>query len=142
MAEQQRAEQLQLEIVTPRQTVLQAQAEWVVVPGSVGELGILPEHVPLVTTLESGVLQFEAGGEVNRVAVHYGYAQVQGGSVTVLAEMAERAGEIDLPRARAAEEKARSELQELIGRQDAEEARLNQLEAKLKRAIVRQSLEA
>ena len=62
--------------------------------------------------------------------------------MTILAEMAERAGEIDLARAKAAEEKARSELQELTAGQDGEEARLNKLEAKLKRAVVRQSLEA
>ena len=134
------AEQLQLEIVTPEQMVLETVADWVTVPGSEGELGILPEHVPLVTALESGVLQFAADGQVKRIAVHYGYAQVQGTTVTVLAQMAEQANGIDLSRAKDAERRAREKLAELTSAQNDEEVRMQQYEAKLKRALVRQSL--
>lgn len=134
------AEQLELEIVTPEQMVLATGADWVTVPGSEGELGILPEHVPLVTALDSGVLQFSVDGSVRRVAVHYGYAQVQGTTVTILAQMAEEAGEIDLGRAKEAERQAREKLAELIAAQNEEENRMEIYEAKLKRALVRQSL--
>ncbi|MCZ6628136.1 MAG: F0F1 ATP synthase subunit epsilon [SAR324 cluster bacterium] len=133
------AEQLKLEIVTPQHTVLETEASWVVVPGTEGELGILPEHVPLMTTLGSGVLQFDREGGVSRVAVHYGYAQVQSDTVTILAEMAEQADDIDVARARDAEQRARSELQELISKQNEEETRIKKCEAKLSRALVRQS---
>lgn len=134
------AEQLQLEIVTPERMMLETSAEWVTVPGSEGELGILPEHVPLVTSLDSGVLQFSSEGAVKRVAVHYGYAQVQGTTVTVLAQMAEDAEGIDLGRAQEAERRAREKLAELIDTQNEEENRVKKYEAKLKRALVRQSL--
>ncbi len=134
------AEQLTLEIITPIQTLLQTTVDWVTLPGSEGELGILPSHVPVVTTLDSGILQFEAEGRTNRVAVHYGYAQVQGSTVTVLSEMAEQAGDVDLSRAQDAEQRARRELQELVGKQNGEEQRVQKFEGKLKRAMVRQAL--
>lgn len=134
------AEKLHLEIITPIKTVLEADADWVTVPGSEGELGVLPEHVPVVSTLDSGILQFQGDGALGRVAVHYGYVQVQGSHVTVLSEMAERAQDIDMARARDAEQRARQALQELIGKQNEEEHRIAKYEAKLKRAIVRQSL--
>jgi len=140
MAEQPRTAQLELEIVTPEQMVLQAEAEWVTIPGTEGELGVLPEHVPLVTALDTGVLQFASQGTVKRVAVHYGYAQVQGSTVTVLAQMAEEAAVIDLNRARDAERRAREKLQELVAAQTEEDSRMDKYEAKLKRALVRLSL--
>ncbi len=134
------AERLNLEIITPQQIVLQTAVDWVTIPGSEGELGVLPGHVPLVTTLDSGILQFESDGRKQTVAVHYGYAQVRGSTVTVLSDMAERADEIDLGRARDAEEKARQALGKMVGRQNTEEERLQKFEAKLKRAIMRQSV--
>ena len=134
------AEQLQLEVVTPERMVLNVSADWVTIPGSEGELGILPEHVPLVTALETGVLQYSVDGKVSRMAVHYGYAQVQGATVTVLAQMAEQADGIDLGRAQDAERKAREKLAELISEQGDEEDRMDKHEAKFKRALVRQSL--
>lgn len=134
------AEQLTLEVITPNQTLLHTTVDWVTLPGSEGELGILPQHVPLVTNLDSGILRFEAEGRTSLLAVHYGYAQVQGSTVTVLSEMAERAEEIDLSRAKEAEQRARQTLQELIGKQNDEEQRVQKFEAKLKRAIVRQTL--
>ena len=137
MAEQLR---LELEIVTPEQMVLQTGADWVTVPGSEGELGILPQHVPLMTSLDSGILHYSADGTVKRVAVHYGYAQVQGSTVTVLAQMAEESNGIDLGRAKDAERKARERLAELTAAQNGEEDRRAKYEAKLKRALVRQIL--
>lgn len=133
------AEQLQLEIVTSERQFLETTVDWVTIPGSEGELGIMPDHVPLVTRMDSGILRYQSGGEISAVAVHYGYAQVQGNRVTVLPEMAEGADEIDLDRARGAETRAREELQK-IQHEQREEDRLDKYEAKLERAVIRQSM--
>ena len=129
---------LKLEILTPTKKVLTTETQWVTLPGSLGELGILPEHLPLMTTMDTGVLQFERGGKVVKMAVHYGYATVSDDAITVLSEMVEKADEIDLDRARNAESKARAELERLIGEQQAEDHRMNKFTAKLQRALIRQ----
>ena len=133
-------EQLQLEIITPEKKILETVADWVTIPGQEGELGILPQHVPVVTRLGTGLVQVGSGEGVTLVAVHYGYAQVQGDKVSILSEMAELPDELDLDRARDAEKKARAELNKIISEQSKEKGRLDKYEAKLKRSIVRQSL--
>ncbi|MBI4081845.1 MAG: F0F1 ATP synthase subunit epsilon [Candidatus Lambdaproteobacteria bacterium] len=134
------AEQLRLRVVTPRREMLSTTTAWVTLPGTMGELGILPQHVPLVTALDTGILAYEHEGGSERMAVHYGYAHVSGDTVTVLAEMAERAGEIDVFRARDAERRAREEISRMIAKQTEEEQRIRKYEAKLRRAMLRQSL--
>ena len=134
------ADLLTLEILTPQKRVLTAETPFVTVPGTMGELGILPEHIPLVTTVESGILSYEEDGQRKRAAVHYGYAQVEGDKVTVLSKMVEQDGEIDTERARDAEKRAREKLAELIAAQNEEMHNMNKYEAKLRRALVRQSL--
>ena len=129
---------LTLEILTPARQVLKTEAAGVTLPGIMGELGILPEHVPLVTQLASGLLSYEANGQRRYCAVHYGYARVEDDHITVLCEMAEPIEEINLERARSAEGKAREELNRLLQTQEAEELRLKKYEAKLHRAMVRQ----
>ena len=94
------ADLLTLEILTPQKRVLSAETPWVTLPGSEGELGILPQHVPLVTAMGSGVLAYEEDGQRKQAAVHYGYVQVAGDRVTLLSQMVETSGEIDLERAR------------------------------------------
>ena len=132
---------LSLEIVTPQRKVLEAQTEWVTLPGSEGEMGILPEHIPLVTTLETGIVTY-AGGQGNQsLAVHWGYAQVEKNRVTVLAELAESAEDIDVERARDAETRAKEELLQINLTTDdweSEKRRLDKYELKLKRSLVRQ----
>ncbi|MBI3993748.1 MAG: F0F1 ATP synthase subunit epsilon [Candidatus Lambdaproteobacteria bacterium] len=133
------AEQLHLEVITANKQLLETDAEWVTLPGSEGELGVLPEHVPVVTTLDTGLLRYSAAGKETVIAVHYGYAQVASNRVTVLPDMAETGAMIDIPRAKRAEQRAREELQRLQREQD-EYNRLRIYESKLKRAMVRQSL--
>ena len=132
---------LSLEIVTPQRKVLEAQTEWVTLPGSEGEMGILPEHIPLVTTLETGIVTY-AGEQGNQsLAVHWGYAQVEKNRVTVLAELAESAEDIDVERARDAETRAKEELSQINLSADdweSEKRRLDKYEFKLKRSLVRQ----
>jgi F-type H+-transporting ATPase subunit epsilon len=134
------AEQLHLQIITPQREVLTLETPWVVLPGSEGELGILPQHIGLVTTLGSGILTYGVNDRTQGVAVHYGYAQVHDDQVIVLAEMAETAADVDLARAMNAEQKARTELARALGEQMAEETRMRKYEGKLRRAFVRQQL--
>jgi F-type H+-transporting ATPase subunit epsilon len=133
-------DQLNLRIITPERELLHLQTPWVTVPGTEGELGILPHHIPLVTTLDSGILKCERDGKELWVAVHYGYAQITQEGVIVLADMAETADDLDVARAKNAEQKARAALRTLLEEQQLEEYRMKKYESKLKRAMVRQTL--
>ena len=138
------ANQLSLEVVTPYRTVLIEDVESVTLPGIEGELGILPEHIPLLTTLDTGIMSYvSSSGNTQAIAVHWGYAQVEGNSVRVLAELAETADEIDIERAKDAEKKAKDIL--LTGATTTSsweegESRQDKYESKLKRSIVRQKV--
>ena len=138
------ADKLSLEVVTPFRTVLNEDVDSVTLPGIEGELGILPEHVPLLTKLDTGIMSYLNGsGNTQAIAVHWGYAQVDGNNVRVLAELAETADEIDLPRAEEAEKKAKELLQS--GKPNSsewedEENRQKIYENKLSRSIVRQAV--
>ncbi len=138
------ADKLSLEVVTPFRTVLNEYVDSVTLPGIEGEMGILPEHVPLLTTLDAGIMSYVNGnGKTQVIAVHWGYAQVDGNNVRVLAELAETADEIDLPRALEAEKKAKELLQS--GKTNSsdwedEESRQKVYENKLQRSVVRQAV--
>ena len=137
------ANQLSLEVVTPHRTVLIEDVESVTLPGIEGELGILPEHIPLLTTLDTGIMSYKNNGNKQVIAVHWGYAQVEGNSVRVLAELAETAEEIDLQRAKEAEKKAKNMLVSGISSTtdlEDEQSRQKKYEGKLKRSIVRQTV--
>jgi len=90
------AESLRLEVVTPSHRVLEARADEVRIPGALGELGILPGHTPLLTSLGTGELKWTEGSEEGRLVVQGGFAEVQPDAVTVLASVAETAEEIHL----------------------------------------------
>jgi F-type H+-transporting ATPase subunit epsilon len=134
--------QLNLEVVTPHRTVLVEDVESVTLPGIEGELGILPAHIPLLTTLDTGIMSYSRSGKTQAIAVHWGYAQVEGNNVRVLAELAETATEIDLQRAKEAEKQAKEILVSGTPATDwkAEESRQKKYESKLKRSIVRQTV--
>ena len=138
------SDQLNLEVVTPHRTVVIEDVESVTLPGIEGELGILPEHIPLLTTLDTGIMSYKNGsGKTQAIAVHWGYAQVEGNSVRVLAELAETADEIDIERAKDAEKKAKEILisgAPTTSSWEEEENRQNKYESKLKRSIVRQKV--
>ena len=134
--------QLQLEIVTPYRTILNELVDSIIVPGIEGEMGILSEHVPLLTIMDSGVLSYTKNDKTNSIAVHWGYAQVDGNNVRVLVELVEKSDEIDLDRAKEAENKAKKNLNTLIKTEKLEDEENRQIkyENKLKRSIVRQRL--
>jgi F-type H+-transporting ATPase subunit epsilon len=125
------AETIQLEIVTPERLVVNEAVEYIEIPGKTGYLGVLPGHAPLISELAAGELTYRMGNQTKRVAVAWGFAEVLQTKVTVLAETAERAEEIDTARAEAAKKKAETELQK-AGPEGDEEA-----QAALQRATAR-----
>lgn len=104
------ADTIQLEIVTPERLVVNTTAEEIQIPGKSGYLGVLPGHAPLITELAVGEISYRTGSELKRLAVAWGFAEVLPEKVTILAETAEKAEEIDVSRAQAAKRKAEDEL--------------------------------
>ena len=96
------AERLSLEVVTPGRRVLVQEAAEVRIPGVVGELGVLPGHTPLLTSLGTGQLSWFDGSDTGRLALQGGFAEVLSSKVTVLAMIAELPEEIDVEAARVA----------------------------------------
>jgi F-type H+-transporting ATPase subunit epsilon len=123
---------LQVEIVTAERSVLQETADMVVAPGAEGVLGILPRHAPMIALLKAGELRLKRGSEEHAIAVAGGVMQVGPTKVTVLADAAERAEEIDEARAREAVERARQRMTEARDKADQIE-----LTAAIERANVR-----
>ena len=103
-------ENIELEVVTPERHVLSDSVQSLEIPGKDGYLGILPGHAPLITELGIGILTYHKGAEVRYLTVIHGYAEVLPDRVIVLAELSERAEEIDLARVRSALERAQAEL--------------------------------
>ncbi len=99
-----------LDIVTPEKVVFSEEIEFIVAPGADGELGVLPEHAPLVTALKVGVMRVQQGGKFFKVAVSGGFMEVKNSRVVVLADTAERADQIDVDRARSAKQRAEQRL--------------------------------
>ncbi|HJZ98068.1 MAG TPA: F0F1 ATP synthase subunit epsilon [Candidatus Solibacter sp.] len=103
------AETLELEIATPERELVREQVDDVQVPGRNGYMGILPGHAALVGLLGVGVLTYTRGTEKRYMAVHGGFVEVADDHVRVLADTAERAEEIDIPRAKRALDRAMEE---------------------------------
>jgi F-type H+-transporting ATPase subunit epsilon len=104
------ADTFQLEIVTPEKKVVETKAEEIQIPGKNGYLGVLPGHAPLITELAVGEIKYREGGNEQKLAVAWGFAEVLPDKVTILAESAERPNEIDVDRARKAKQRAEQRL--------------------------------
>src|SRR3990170_3939588 len=102
---------LKLEIVTPERLAYADTVDAVVLPGSEGELGVLPHHAPLVSTLGMGELRIRKGGTEESFAIFGGFLQVRPDKVVVMAELADLASEIDLEAAREARREAERALE-------------------------------
>jgi F-type H+-transporting ATPase subunit epsilon len=103
-------EAIELQIVTPERHVLQETVQSVEIPGKEGYLGVLPGHAPLITELGVGILAYRKGSENRFLTVIHGYAEVLPDRVIVLAEISEKAEEIDVGRTRAAHDRAQADL--------------------------------
>ena len=104
------ADTFQLEIVTPEKMVVRDSAEEMQIPGKNGYLGILPGHAPLITELGVGEITYRNAGVSHSLSVAWGFAEILPEKVTVLAEAAERPGEIDVSRAEKAKQRAEAAL--------------------------------
>lgn len=104
---------IQIEIVTPERLIINATAAELTIPGKNGYLGILPGHAPLITELGVGHISFRTPeGKQQWLAVAWGFAEVLPDKVTIMAEVAERAEEIDIARAQTAKQRAESVLKQ------------------------------
>lgn len=121
-----------LEVVTPERIVYSQDVNMVIVKGAAGELGILPNHIPLVTPLKIAPVTIKKGNSSEHLAVNGGFMEVRKEKVVILAESAETPGDIDVERARAA--KGRAE-QRLASKQD--EIDFRRAELALQRAMNR-----
>jgi F-type H+-transporting ATPase subunit epsilon len=101
---------LTLEVVTPDRALVREEVDEVQLPGSEGYLGVLPGHTPLLATLNVGELWYRVGQEKHYLAIAGGFVEVLPDRVTVLAQIAERAQDIDVARAEAAKQRAEEKL--------------------------------
>ena len=126
------ATSIRLDVVTAERVVYSEDVDAVVAPGIEGQLGILPHHAPLMTTLQMGELRARKGGEEFSLAISGGFLEVRPDRVIVLADAAERAEEIDVARAEEAKRRAEEQLRHHPPTVDAARA-----EATLHRSLIR-----
>ncbi|HVZ19859.1 MAG TPA: F0F1 ATP synthase subunit epsilon [Vicinamibacterales bacterium] len=116
-----------LEIVTPDRPLVTEQVDEVELPGSQGYFGVLPGHTPVLASLQVGELWYRQGSETHYLAIAFGFVEVLPDRVTVLAQIAERAQDIDVARAEAARKRAEERLAQPLSPQaemDFERARI------------------
>jgi F-type H+-transporting ATPase subunit epsilon len=126
---------LHLTVVTAERALLdESGIDFISVPGSKGRLGILPQHTPLLSTLEPGDLYYRSGGDEYHFAISGGFLEVAENQVTILADAAERADEIDEARAEESRQRAEATLRR---RDELTQEELRQAEASLRKAATR-----
>src|SRR6476620_4939542 len=113
-----------LEIVTPDRSLVTAQVDELQLPGSQGYFGVLPGHTPLLTTLQVGEMWYRIGQEKHHLHVAFGFVEVLPDRVTVLAQIAEKAEDIDVSRAEAARRRAEERIATPSANLDFERARI------------------
>jgi F-type H+-transporting ATPase subunit epsilon len=118
-----------LELVTPDRALVREDVDEVQVPGAEGYFGVLPGHTPLLATMKAGELWYRVGAEKFYLSVAGGFVEVLPDRVTVLAQVAERAEEIDVPRAEAARKRAEERVTRPSPDIDFERARLALMKA-------------
>jgi F-type H+-transporting ATPase subunit epsilon len=120
---------LQLQIVSADRSLVNEQVDEVQIPGADGYLGVLPGHTPLLTTLQVGQLWYRQGQEKHYLSIAFGFAEIQPDRVTILAQIAERADEIDVARAEQAKKRAEERMSKPTVDMDFERARIALLKA-------------
>ena len=109
---------LTLEIVTPDRALVNEEVDEVQLPGAEGYFGVLPGHTPLLATLHVGELWYRVGQEKHYLAIAFGFVEVLPDRVTVLAQIAERPQDIDVPRAEAAKRRAEERIAQTTAQPD------------------------
>jgi F-type H+-transporting ATPase subunit epsilon len=120
---------LQLQIVSAERLLVNEQVDEVQIPGADGYLGVLPGHTPLLATLQVGELWYRQGQEKHFLSIAFGFVEIQPDRVTILAQIAEPAHEIDPARAEAAKRRAEERLAKPTNDMDFERARIAMLKA-------------
>ena len=120
---------LALEIVTPDRAIVSQQVDEVELPGADGYFGVLPGHTPLLSSLQVGEMWYRTGQEKHYLAIAFGFAEVLPDRVTVLAQIAERAQDIDVGRAEAAKKRAEERVARPNPEIDFERARVALIKA-------------
>jgi len=116
---------LTLEIVTPDRALVTEQVDELQLPGSEGYFGVLPGHTPLLATLHVGEMWYRIGQQKHYLAIAFGFVEVLPDRVTVLAQIAERAEEIDVARAEAAKRHAEERVSKPLMDMEFERARIS-----------------
>ncbi len=124
---------LRLEIVTPDRALVTEEVDEVQLPGSEGYFGVLPGHTPLLATLQVGELWYRIGQEKHYLSIAFGFVEVQPERVTVLAQIAERALDIDVARAEAARKRA----EERVARPPQTDLDFERARIALKKSLIR-----
>ena len=128
-------EKILLEVVTPEKLLLSQQVDEVIAPGSEGDFGVLPGHCHFLSTLRIGDLRYRVGEQTNHMAVLWGFAEVSPTKVTVMAEIAEKAEDIDIERAAAKVAEAERRLQSGGLPSDLKEAEISLEKARLRKRL-------
>ncbi len=129
------AGRLLLEVVTPDHLLLSQQVDEVIAPGAEGEFGVLPGHCHFLSTLRIGELRYRIGETTHYMSVLWGFAEVTPQKVTILAEIAEKAEDIDVERAQAVVAKAEQRLEVGGLPSEVEEAKVSLEKARLRKKI-------
>ncbi|MCE0483094.1 MAG: F0F1 ATP synthase subunit epsilon [Methylacidiphilales bacterium] len=122
---------LKLEIITPESKIFDDNVDEVLLPGSEGDMGILPKHENLVTDLKAGELRYKRNGQVETLAIGEGFAEITGDSVAVLTDAAVREADIDVQVAEEAVKRA----EELLKSNTLEGEELEATQAALARSL-------
>jgi F-type H+-transporting ATPase subunit epsilon len=128
---------LNLEIVTPEKKALVETVDFVTIPTASGEVGILPSHAPLISALQAGILSYTKGGTTSKLLVSGGFVEIGNNKVSVLADVAEKADEIDVEKARLEKGEAEKSLSSWTGSEEEleiEKEKLGRAEARLQLA--------
>jgi len=129
------AGKLLLEVVTPEKLLLSQQVDEVIAPGSEGEFGVLPGHSHFLSTLRIGELRYRVGDLTNHMVILWGFAEVTPTKVTIMAEIAEKAEDIDVGSAQAAVEKAEERLKAGGLPSEVKDAEISLEKARLRKKI-------
>ena len=130
---------LTLEVVTPEGLLLREEVDDVVAPGELGYFGVLPGHTPFLTTLGAGEITYKVGGSRQRLTCFWGFCEVLPDRVSILAEVGERAEQIDLARAEAARDRAAAQLKSIKDEAGYDEAHQAYIRAVTRLSVARRN---
>jgi len=130
---------LTLEVVTPEGLLLREQVDEVIAPGELGYFGVLPGHTPFLSTLGLGAITYRRGGDERHLTCFWGFCEVLPDRVNILAEIGERAEEIDAGRAEAAKNRAADQMKAMKDEAGYNEAHLAYVRAVTRLAVARKN---